>query len=136
MTKESIYLLAANAVLVSHVIFTAFVIFGLALIYVGHFVGWSWVKNLWFRLFHLASIGIVVLESWAGCICPLTTWEMALRKESGVTTYSGSFIQYWLQSILYYNAPEWVFTLVYTLFGCLVVVSWFVVKPRWGSGGK
>lgn len=66
-------------------------------------------------------------------ICPLTVWEMELRKLSGVSgleRYEGSFIQHWLQSILYYQAPEWVFVAVHTLFGGLIVASWFIVRPR------
>ena len=35
----------------------------------------------------------------------------------------------WLDSILYYQAPAWVFMLCYTLFGLLVLVSWFWVRP-------
>ena len=54
---------------------------------------------------------------------------MALREKAGVETYSGSFIQHWLQSLLYYSAPEWVFILVYTVFGALVLASWFLFRP-------
>lgn len=79
---------------------------------------------------HLVAIAIVVAQSWAGVICPLTIWEMALRAEAGSTTYSGSFIQHWLQSLLYYSAPEWVFISLYTVFGSLVLASWFVVRPN------
>lgn len=129
MSIESKYMLAANAILLSHVIFVAFVVLGLAAIYIGHFAGWTWVKNIWFRAIHLASISIVVIQAWAGKICPLTTYEMALRNQIDAATYTGSFIQHWLQSILYYNAPEWVFIVVYTLFGSMVAASWFIVKP-------
>lgn len=129
MEQKSL-LIIADAILVLHVAFVIYVVFGLLLIYVGHFLHWSWVRNFWFRISHLIAIGIVVLQSWAGMVCPLTVWEMSLRQEAGDATYSGSFIQHWLQSILYYSAPEWVFILVYTTFGCLVVMSWFIVKPR------
>ena len=63
-------------------------------------------------------------------ICPLTTWEMALRAKAGNTTYSGSFIAHWLQTLLYYDAPAWVFVVCYTRFGLLVVGSWFWVRAR------
>jgi polyferredoxin len=76
----------------------------------------------------------VVIQAWLGVVCPLTTWEMALRAEAGAATYSGSFIQYWLHSVLYFELPPWVFVVVYTLFGSLVLASWLVVKPyRRGS---
>ena len=123
-------LLAADLLLVLHASFVAFVIFGLVLIIAGRFLSWSWVRNRWFRIVHVACIGIVVVQSWFGVICPLTTWEMALRSKAGDTTYEGSFISHWLGELLYYEAPAWVFVLAYTAFGALVLISWFWVRPR------
>ncbi len=123
------FLIFADALLILHTLLVAFVILGLLATLVGYFRGWHWVRNVWFRLSHLLVIGVVVLQSWLGVICPLTSWEMALRAKAGQTGYEGSFIQYWLQSILYYSAPDWVFILAYTVFGALVLASWFVVKP-------
>lgn len=130
MSTETAYILAADALLITHTLFVAFVVLGLVAIYVGYWLSWSWVRNHWFRLIHLGGIGFVVLQSWAGLICPLTTWEMQLREKAGQSTYEGSFIQHWLQSLLYYEAPDWVFLLIYTLFGTLVLASWFVVRPK------
>jgi hypothetical protein len=127
--EQKLLLIVADVILIIHVAFVIFVVFGLITIYVGHFLKWQWIRNFWFRISHLIAIGIVVFQSWAGMICPLTIWEMSLRKEAGIANYSGSFIQYWLQSILYFSAPEWLFVLSYTAFGCLVLASWFVVKP-------
>jgi hypothetical protein len=130
MPAESAYILAADALLLAHVLFVAFVVVGLAAIYLGAWLSWSWVRNYWFRILHLGGIVLVSLESWAGAICPLTIWEMQLREKAGQSTYEGSFIQHWLQSLLYYDAPDWVFTLIYTVFGSIVVASWFIVQPR------
>lgn len=124
------YLVFADLLLVFHTLLVVFVIFGLVATLVGYFRQWNWVRNLWFRLSHLVVIGIVVLQAWLGVLCPLTIWEMELRAKAGQGGYEGSFIQHWLETILYYNAPDWVFILVYTLFGALVVASWFLVKPR------
>lgn len=126
----SLLLHLADTVLVIHVLFIAFVVLGLLAIYAGYFFKWQWVRNKTFRILHLVAIGYVVVQSWLGAVCPLTTWEMALRAEAGTVVYAGSFIQHWLQSLLYYTAPEWLFILVYTLFGSLVAVSWFVVRPN------
>ena len=131
MESGSYYLLAADLILFSHVLFVAFVVLGLVLILMGKVCAWSWVRNTWFRLIHLAAIGVVVLQSWAGVICPLTTWEMALRERAGDAVYSGSFISHWLGSILYFQAPPWVFSVAYTVFAAAVVASWFWVRPRW-----
>ncbi len=124
------FLVFADLLLVLHTMLVAFVILGLVATFVGHFLGWQWVRNFWFRLSHLSVIGIVVLQSWLGVLCPLTAWEMALRAKAGEAGYEGSFIQHWLQSILYYSAPDWVFILAYTVFGALVLASWYLVRPR------
>ena len=123
------YLLAADAVLLLHVLFVVFVVVGLILILVGKVLSWSWVRNWWFRVAHLAAICIVVLQSWLGVICPLTKLEMLLRSKSGDATYTGSFVSHWLEAILYYRAPAWVFAASYTAFAALVVLSWVWVRP-------
>ena len=69
-------------------------------------------------------------ESWFGLVCPLTSLEMWLRENAHGTTYAGSFIEHWLQRILYYDAPTWVFTVVYTLFGVVVAATWWHFPPR------
>lgn len=127
--SPTLLLVLADAILLLHVLFVAFVVLGLLSVYVGYFLNWQWVRNRVFRILHLCAIGYVVGQAWLGAVCPLTTWEMALRAEAGAATYSGSFIQYWLHSLLYYRAPEWVFAMVYTVFGSLVLASWFVVRP-------
>ncbi|MBT8147886.1 MAG: DUF2784 domain-containing protein [Gammaproteobacteria bacterium] len=124
------YRIAADAILVTHVLFVAFVVFGLALVLVGAALHWQWIRNFWFRSLHLAAIGIVVLQSWLDRICPLTTWEMELRNRAGQTTYSDTFVSYWLQKLLFYEAPAWVFIVCYTLFGILVVASWLLIPPE------
>ena len=130
MTSEVLYLAVADAILFIHVLFVVFVIFSLLLIFMGHFLSWAWVRNPWFRLTHLLGIAVVVLQSWLGVICPLTDWEMALRAKAGDSVYAVSFISFWLEKLLYYQAPAWVFVVCYSAFGVLVVVSWYWVRPR------
>ena len=129
MEMSASYLIAADLIIIVHFLFVAFVVLGLVLVLIGKLRSWSWVCNPWFRLGHAAGVGVVVLQSWLGAICPLTTWEMALRNKAGEAVYSGSFIAHWLETILYYQAPEWVFILVYTLFGGLVAAGWIWVRP-------
>ena len=130
MAANWLYLLAADAILFVHVLFVAFVVLSLVLTYVGWLLDWAWVRNMRFRIAHLVSIGIVVLLSWFRMVCPLTTWEMALRARAGDATYSGTFISHWLETLLYYQAPEWVFAVVYTAFALLVLATWFLVPPN------
>lgn len=129
MSNES-YLLLADLVLFTHVLIVAFVVLGLVITLLGGTMKWAWVRNPWFRLSHSCCIGVVVLQAWAGVVCPLTTLEMWLRSQAGAQVYSGSFIAHWLDSILFYDFPNWVFTLAYSSFGALVLLSWLGVKPR------
>ena len=130
MDSPSFYLLAADTLLVLHVTVVLFIVAGLALIIVGGLRGWSWVHNRWFRIAHLVAIGVVIVQAWAGMLCPLTVWEQALRQRAGDAGYAGSFIAHWLESLLYYQAPMWVFALIYSGFGALVVIAWYRVRPR------
>lgn len=124
------YRLLADLMLTLHVAIVLFIVLGLAAVIVGGVRGWSWVRNPWFRLTHLVAILIVAAQAWLGRICPLTTWEMWLRERAGDATYSGSFIAYWFDRLLYHDAPMWAFALAYTAFALLVIGSWFGVRPR------
>lgn len=128
MTK--FYQYFADTILFLHFSFVFFIIVSLILILLGGYLKWVWIRNWWFRMAHLAGISFVVVQSWLGFICPLTTLEMWLREQVNEAHYTGSFIQYWLQRILYYQAPDWVFILIYSLFGLLVIVSWVRFPPH------
>lgn len=120
----------ADAVLILHVGFVAFVVLGLVVILAGGLRGWRWIRNPWFRSAHLAAIGVVVLQSWFGIICPLTTLEMHLRERAGDVTYEGTFIAHWLQRVLFIQAPLWAFAAGYSVFAAAVAVSWWKFRPR------
>jgi len=124
------YLFQADLILATHALFVAFVVLGLVAVLLGKYGHWGWVRNLWFRLVHLAVIGIVIAESWLGLVCPLTEWESRSREAAGGETYSSSFIQHWLHKILFYDFDPWVFTVAYTVFGILMLVAWLLVPPE------
>ncbi len=124
------YRILADLVLVVHFGIVLFIIFGLAAVWIGWWRKWEWVRGFWFRVLHLVGIGIVVMQAWCGVTCPLTRWEQSLRVRAGDATYAGSFVAHWVNRILFYEADPWVFTLAYSLFGTLVVLSWIVVRPR------
>lgn len=122
--------LLADALLVLHVAIVLFVVGGLLLVVGGNLAGWRWVNHWWLRLLHLGAIAFVVGEAWLGITCPLTTWEMTLRLAAGHQAYAGGFLQHWLHRLLYWDAPAWVFTLAYTLFGLAVAWAWWRWPPR------
>ena len=120
----------ADLVLLIHFAIVLFVVGGLLLIVLGNFLRWSWVNRWWFRAIHLLAISVVVLESWLGIECPLTTLENWLRLQAGQGVYQGSFIQHWVHGVMFYQAPGWVFAMAYTLFALAVVAAWWRWPPH------
>ncbi|MDH4101105.1 MAG: DUF2784 domain-containing protein [Nitrospirota bacterium] len=124
------YNILADLTVALHALFVLFVVGGQALILTGWLRKWHWVRSLTFRLLHCAAILFVVISTWLGMICPLTTLENYLRRLAGTGAYEMSFIGYWLNRLLFYRAPDWAFILIYTVFGGLVVITYIVYPPQ------
>jgi hypothetical protein len=76
-------------------------------------------------------IGVVVVEAVLSIVCPLTTLEHNLRARAGQPVDETSFIGRWVHELLFFEAPEWVFTIVYCLFGAAVLATFLLAPPRW-----
>lgn len=120
----------ADALLVVHFLVAGFIVGGLILVWIGALAGWSWIRNPWFRYTHLAAIAIVAAEALLGQACPLTVWEDLLRGGLRPETFIGR----WVQRLLYYRAPEWLFTLLYALWAGATLVTLRLVPPRRRAG--
>ena len=120
------YSLAADAVLVTHALFVAFVVIGQVLILAGLALGWRWVRNRAFRYAHVAAIVSVAAEALVGVMCPLTVWEHVLRRTS---PEGPSFVARWVGRLLYYDLPEWAFTTGYVVFASAVAVTLWLIPP-------
>lgn len=127
----NIYLWLADFVVVFHLSYVLFVVFGLVAILVGRLLKWGWVRNKWFRLIHLTMIAIVVVESLLSITCPLTTLENYLRVEGGQAAGQGSFVGRLAHDLLFFDFTPQFFTVVYCLFGGLVFATLFIVPIRW-----
>lgn len=121
--------LAADAVLFIHAAFIAFVVFGQVYVVVGWALDWRSARNRWFRRLHLAAIGIVVIQAWIGVACPLTILESGFRAEAGQGGYASGFLAHWLSRLIYHDWPPWVFLLIYSVFGALVLLSYWLFPP-------
>jgi hypothetical protein len=117
----------ADTVLILHALVVLFIVGGLAAIWAGAALGWRWVREPRLRLAHLGAIGIVALLAIFDISCPLTVFESWLRRDAD--RHQG-FIEYWLERLIYYDFPPWVFTLAYALFAVLVLCTWRFVAPR------
>ena len=130
MSGPNLSRMLADLLLVAHGLYVLFVIGGMVLTLAGRALRWEWVRNPWFRTAHLAAIGLVMVQGWMGRRCPLTDWEMALRERAGQTFYDETFMTHWVGRYIYYDFPQWVFTLGYTVFAGLVALGWLLVPPR------
>ncbi len=110
---------AADLVLVVHSLFVAFVVAGFALIWLGHWRNWSWVRNNVFRSLHLAAITFVAIEALIGMTCPLTELENGLRGNAD----DRSFVARVLHAVIFYDFPEWVFTVAYVGFAVITALT-------------
>jgi hypothetical protein len=54
--NKHLYTLLADAILVIHFAFVAFVVLGFVVIWIGYFARWSFVRDLRFRLVHVAAM--------------------------------------------------------------------------------
>ena len=83
--------LLADAVLVLHLLFILFVVFGALLVH-------RHPRLLWL---HLPALAWGVFIEFSGGICPLTPLENGLRTRAGEGSYAGGFIEYYLVSLIY-----------------------------------
>jgi hypothetical protein len=122
--------LIADVLLILHFVIAAFIAGGLPAVWIGSVLGWSWVRNPWFRYAHLGAIVFVAAEGLLGIACPLTVWEDMLR--GGVR--AESFVGRWVRQLHFYRAPEWVFTTIYAAWAAATLLTLKLVPPRRTAG--
>lgn len=98
---------------------------GLVLVWIGAGRKWRWIRNPWFRYLHVAAIAFVAAEALLGIVCPLTVWEDVLRGGGRPE----SFVARWVHRLLYYRAPEWLFTTAYVGWALATLVTLRLVPP-------
>ncbi len=87
-----IYRVAADAVLVLHLLFIVWAVGGGLLLLAG------WHRVVWLHL--PAALWAVMIE-FGGWICPLTPLEWQLRERAGEAGISGGFIEHYLLAWIY-----------------------------------
>jgi len=134
------YATKADLVLILHLCFIGFVLFGQALIMSGTLFRWNWVRNPWFRGLHLLAILFVVFEAFMNIRCPLTTWEVDYRLLDGQdfdTLRSGekipeiSYPLFVLRGLLFSTSTPTVYTTIYVTFALLVILFFYLNPPHW-----
>ena len=120
----------ADVILVVHFGIVLFIVGGLLGVWLGAGLGWRWIRNPWFRYLHLGAIAFVAAEALLGIACPLTVWEDLAR--GGVS--AGSFIGRWVRRVMFYEAPEWVFTAAYLAWALATLLTLHAVPPTRRAG--
>jgi hypothetical protein len=86
-----LFQLIADALVVIHLLFIAFVV-------LGGFLVLRWPRLAWVHL-PAAAWGVVV--EWMGWICPLTPLENHFRQLAGSGAYGGDFVARYLVPLIY-----------------------------------
>ena len=123
--------MAAILVLALHLAIIAFNVAGCVLIPLGAWRGWRWVRGLWWRLAHLLSLAVVAIQAIVGRACFLTTWQGELSGSEHVQP----MIEKWMNGLIYWPLPLWVFAAAYVAVFAYVIALWIWVRPR-RSGPK
>lgn len=118
--------MVAISVLVLHLAVIAFNVAGCVLIPLGAWRGWRWVREFWWRLAHLLSLAVVAAQALSGRACFLTIWQGDISGASHVQPLIAS----WLDRVIYWPLPLWVFAMAYVAVFAYVVALWIVVRPR------
>jgi hypothetical protein len=108
------YRYAADAVLLLHLAFITFAVFG-------------GLMSIWWRkilFIHLPAAAWGVFVEFTGRVCPLTSLENTLRIKSGIAGYSESFVEHYLLRIIY---PEDLTREIQYFLGALVVIVNIVI---------
>jgi len=124
---ENPALVLASVILAVHVLIIGFNIFGLVAIPLGAWRGWRFVHAPLWRLLHLGSIGITALQAAMGQACFLTIWQVGLEGEPGNEV---PLIMGWVNSIIFWPLPLWVFTTIYLLILAYVLALLVLVPVR------
>ncbi len=128
MNQPWLQSLAADTLVVVHLIFILFVV-------AGGLLAFRWPKVIWL---HLPAVlwGVVIeLNNW---ICPLTPVEQELRRAAGEGGYQGGFIDHYLVPVIYPSGltPGTQFALgliVLSING--LIYGWWIKTRRRGKEG-
>ena len=82
---------AANAVVLLHLAFILFVLFGAWLV-----LRWKWIAWL-----HVPAFAWGAASEFFGAVCPLTPLEQRLRGMAGEEGYTGGFIDHYIMPVMY-----------------------------------
>jgi hypothetical protein len=84
------------------------------------------VRIRWWRALHIASWAVVALQAALGRACFLTLWQDELTG----TGAEAPLVMRFVNRLIYWPLPMWVFTAIYLALFALVVALWRLVRPE------
>jgi len=115
-----LYRCLADAVVLLHLAFVAFVV-------AGGLLALRWPRAAWLHV--PAALWGVAVE-WSAAVCPLTPLEVTLRQRGGEAGYSGGFVEHAVLPVLYPAALTHGIQLVLGLFVVAVNTIVYVVVVK------
>ena len=119
----------ANVVVVVHLAYFVFVVWGFVNILIGAFRHWPWIYNPWFRMIHLLAVLLIPAEDVFHFSCLLNTAENVLRP-TPVEQVPSSGVGYALNQLLHHTIPGRVLDGMYWTLGVVLLVLMFAVPPH------
>ncbi len=104
-----LYRVAADLVVILHLLFIAYVLIGGFLVL---------VHRAW-GIVHLPAVVWAAMIEFRGWICPLTPLEIWFRIRGGTTAYRGGFIEHYILPVLY---PSGLTRKVQLVLGSIVII--------------
>jgi len=104
-----LYRIAADGLLVLHLVFVLFALLGGLLV----------LRTPRFAWLHLPAVAWAAFVEFTGRLCPLTPLEVALRQAAGDAGYAGDFLEHYLVAVIY---PEGLTHNVQIILGATVLV--------------
>ncbi len=128
MNKFAVF---ADLIVFFHMLYVIFAVGGEAVILLGALLRWRWIRNMVFRIVHIIAVLIVSIESISDFLCPITEWEYQLRRLAGQTVEEDiTFIGRLIRLIVFYDFPDWAFSVMYIGFGIMVILTIILIPPR------
>lgn len=113
-----------------HLAVIAFNVAGLVAVPLGAALGWNWVRVRWWRALHLVSWAVVAVQALLGRACFLTLWQDELTGAGA----EPPLIARWINGLIYWPLPIWVFGALYIVLFAAAVALWWRVPPRRMTG--
>lgn len=120
----------ASFVLYAHFAVVVFNVFWIIAIPAGAWLKWSFIRSFWWRVAHLALLGVVALQAMIGALCFLTIWQSSLIRAAGGPSGETSLVDELVTRAIFWPLPMWAFVVLYVAALVFSGAMWWLVPPH------